>query len=173
MIDTITIVSYLLGHHFGHNSQIHLAARFLEKENQTLCEPSAVSPNLQWWDVPPEADSLAIIIKDADSSKKSEKTNYYWVVYNLPIQTVYLPYGASNFMRRYDEGLNSWGEQNYHSRCFDHQKHPVSIELLALDTKISPDQPVTGEMLEKNIVSGSHVLAKVQYNELLNKRTLS
>jgi hypothetical protein len=169
MIDTITIVSYLLGHHFGHNSKLNLAARFFEKENQTLCEPSTISPNLRWRDVPPEASSLAIIIKDAHPPKKDEKTHYYWVVYNLPIHAMYLPFGASNFMRRYDEGLNSWGEQNYHSRCFDQQKHPVTIELVALDTKISPDQPMTGEILEKKIISSSHVLAKVEYNELLRR----
>lgn len=163
MIDTITIVGYLLGHHFGHNSKINLFARFAEKENQTICATKIVSPSLRWRDVPPEATSLAMIIKDANPPKSGEKMHYYWVVYNLPVDTTYLPFGASNHMIHYNEGVNSWGEQNYHSRCFDHQTHPVTVELLALDARISFDQPITGEMLEKQIISSRQVLARADY----------
>lgn len=160
MIDTITIVSYLLGHHFGHNSKLNLAAHFSEKENQTICEHVVVSPSLRWRDIPPEASSLAIIVKDANSPKNGEKTHYYWVVYNLPVDATYLSFGASNYMVHYDEGVNSWGERNYHSRCFDHQTHPVTVELFALNTRISSGQPITGEMLEKNIISKKEILAE-------------
>lgn len=163
MIDTITIVSYLLGHHFGHNSKLNLSARFSEKANQISCATKVVSPSLRWRDVPPEATSLAVIIKDANPPKSGEKTHYYWVVYNLPIDATYLPFGASNYITHYDEGVNSWGEQNYHSRCFDHQTHPVTVELLALDTRISANQPITGEMLEKKIMSSKQVLARADY----------
>lgn len=163
MIDTITIVSYLLGHHFGHNSKINLSVRFAEKENQTICETKVISPSLRWRDVPPEATSLAMIIKDATPPKNGEKTHYYWIVYNLPIDTTYLPFGASNYMVHYNEGVNSWGEQNYHSRCFDHQTHPVTVELLALGARISSNQPITGELLEKKIISRTQVLARADY----------
>lgn len=163
MIDTITIVSYLLGHHFGHNSKVKLSARFAEKENQTICATKIISPSLRWQDVPPEATSLAMVIKDANPPKSGEKTHYYWVVYNLPVDTTYLPFGESNYMVHYDEGVNSWGEQNYHSRCFDHQTHPVKVELFALNTRISANQPITGEMLEKQIVSNKQVLARANY----------
>ncbi len=164
MIDMITIVSYLLGHHFGHNSKLNLAARFAEKENQTICADAVVSPSLRWRDVPPEASSLAMVIKDANPSKNGEKTHYYWVIYNLPIDTTYLSFGASKYIVRYDEGVNSWGERNYHSRCFDHQTHPVTVELFALTTRIASDQPITGEMLEKNIISKKEVLALGSYS---------
>lgn len=164
MIDTITIVSYLLGHHFGHNSKLNLVAHFSEKENQTICANAVVSPSLRWRDVPPEASSLAMIIKDANPPKNGEKTHYYWVVYNLPIDAAYLPFGASNYMVHYDEGVNSWGEQNYHSRCFDHQTHPVTVELFALNTRISTDQPITGDRLEKKIISEKKMLAGGNYS---------
>ena len=160
MIDTITIVSYLLGHHFGHNSKLNLAVRFSEKENQTICSTNITSPSLRWRDVPPEATSLAIIIKDANPPKSGEKTHYYWIVYNLPIDATYLPFGASNYIVQYDQGVNSWGEQHYHSRCFDHQTHPVTVELFALNTRISFNQPITGEILEKQIISNKQVLAR-------------
>lgn len=155
MFDTLTIVAYLLGNEPGHSTQLHLQTRFLEKQNPVCQVQNAQSPQLRWSGVPPGASSLALIIKDA---KSSEKPHYYWVVYNLPVEVSALPFGSSHQMTPRDEGINSWGQKNYHSVCLKNMAHPVTIELVALDKRFSAREPMTGEIVEQKIKG--HVLAK-------------
>lgn len=150
MFDTLTVVAYLLGNEPGHSSKLHLRAQFLEQPH-ALCVQSIQSPRIQWSGVPPEAGSLALIIKDAKS--------YYWVVYNLPVQTKELPFGANHEILSHDEGVNSFGKDNYHTWCSRTTVHPVKVELYALDKRFDARKPMTGETLEQKIKG--HVLAKV------------
>lgn len=149
MFDTLTLVAYLLGNEPGHSSKLHLRAQFLEQPH-AVCVQSTQSPQMQWSGVPPEAGSLALIIKDTN--------NYYWVVYNLPVQTKGLPFGGNRQIMAHDEGINSWGQNNYHACCARNNVHPVTIELYALDKRFTAQKPMTGEELEQKIKG--HVLAK-------------
>ncbi|EKD77696.1 MAG: hypothetical protein ACD_42C00223G0001 [uncultured bacterium] len=158
MFDTLTVIAYLLGNKPGHSTQLHLQAQFLEKQNLVCVVQNAQSPQLRWKGVPPEASSLALIIKDAKTLKNTEKPHYYWVVYNLPVAVTALPFGGNNQMTSHDEGINSWGQKNYHSLCLGNTTHPVMIELVALDKRFSAREPMTGEILEQKIKG--HVLAK-------------
>jgi Raf kinase inhibitor-like YbhB/YbcL family protein len=149
MFDTLTVIAYLLGNEPVHPRHLQLQAQFLEKE-KTTCVQTALSPQLKWKSIPPEATSLALIIKD--------KKEYYWVVYNLPAQINGLPYGANVQMTPHDEGLNSWGQKKYHALCPKNVIAPVTVELYALDKRFDAVKPMTGELLERKIQG--HVLAK-------------
>ena len=152
MIDTLTVIAYLLGHDAGSAGHLQLKAFFPEKQT-TQCVQKAVSPQLQWRGVPPEADSLAVVVHD--------KKNYYWVAYNLPAYATILPFGANKIINKYDEGVNSFGERNYHSPwvCGQNVKDVV-VELYALDNRISTKKPLSPEGLFTKIKN--HVLAKTQ-----------
>lgn len=160
MIDAITIMSYLLGNELSHQHRLKLSAHFSEEQHQLICVHPAASPSLRWRDVPSGADSVAIVIKDVNPLP-NEKTHYYWVVYNLPVDTVALPFGEDKFILKNHVGLNSWGEQNYHSRCWENQIRPVSIELLALNGRVVSDKPLTGDEFEKSVKG--QVLERVEY----------
>lgn len=140
MIGTMTVLAYLLGHDVSDDANLHLRVVPAQQQNQ--------SPRLIWKSVPPETDSIALIIK-------SQKTQYYWVVYNLPADATQLPFGANQGMSRNNEGTNSFGQQNYHP--YD-ASQPIVIELFALDKRFSADYAMTGEALKQKIQG--HVLAE-------------
>lgn len=147
MFDTLAVMAYLLGNDAGHLDRLHL--QIPAKQSQA-CLSLAKSPALQWQGVPPEASSLALLIKD---NKK-----YAWVVYNLPVDITGLPTGANTKITAYDEGMNSWGQKNYHSICTESTKNMVEIKLIALDTRFNTSHSMTGEQLEEKIKN--HALAE-------------
>ena len=157
MFDTITVLAYLLRHDSRMSNNLQLQAFFSEKQNTAYVQ-SIVSPKIKWHGVPPEAESLAVVVKDASIELKNEKQNYYWVVYNLPVQATQLNFGEDKKINPYDEGLNSWGAKNYHTTYFEHKTHPVVVELFVLDKRFSAQNPITGDVLEKKIQG--HVIAK-------------
>jgi Raf kinase inhibitor-like YbhB/YbcL family protein len=150
MFDTLTVVAYLLGNEPGHSRQLQMQAQFLNNP-AVVCVQSTKSPQIRWHKIPPEADSLALIVKDTK--------NYYWVVYNLPVQTKGLPLGANQQIQAHDEGINSWGQSNYRSWCAGNIAHPLTVELYALDKRFTATQPMSGLQLEQKMKG--HVLAKV------------
>lgn len=158
MFDTLALLACLIGNDPGHSTRLIMKAPFLEKQNKIICMQHAQSPQFQWKSVPPEASSLVLIIKDANTFTTMHKQQYYWVVYNLPAQTTQLPYGTNTHIMSYDEGVNSWGEKNYHSICTGNTEYPVIVELYALDKRFSATTQMTGEILEQKIKG--HVLAK-------------
>lgn len=163
MFDTLTVIAYLIGNNPGYSDRLHMQAPFLEKENKILCVQNTKSPQIQWQGVPPEASSLALIIRDAKTFNTTSKQNYYWVVYNLPVQINQLSYGDNTKMMIHDQGVNSWGQENYHTICLDNTEYPVVVELYALDKRFSARKPMTGDLLEKKIKG--HVLAKTIVQE--------
>lgn len=141
MIDTLTVIAYLLGNEPDRNVHLKLQASFAKKE----------SPQLRWQGVPPETTSLALVVRN--------KNKYYWIVYNLPPQIKSLPYGVSAQMSPHDEGYNSWGQRNYHAQCTGNATpSPVTIELYALDKRFGARYHMTGHSFEQKIKN--HVIAK-------------
>lgn len=153
MFDTLAVLAYLLGHDSNHIDQLRL--KVLQPSNPPSISKQVQSPQLQWQNVPPEAESLALIVKD--------NTRYAWVVYNLPPDLKGLPFDANAQINLNDEGINSWGQKNYHALCWGNKAHPVIIELFALDKRLSANKPITGDALEKEIKN--HTLAKTVVQE--------
>jgi len=158
MFDTITVIAYLLGDDSGISNRLRLKALFAEKQSAVAQMQHIPSPHIKWRGVPPEASSLALIIKDAKISSASSKKNYYWIVYNLPTGAKELPYDSASQINKHDEGVNSWGQKNYHSMRYGTTTHPVVVELYALDKRFSACKEMTGDVLEQKIKH--HVLAK-------------
>lgn len=153
MFDTLAVLAYLIKYDSGMSDHLRLQAYFSEKQKTTATQ-SVQSPKIKWKGVPPEASSLALIIKDAKLSADTKKQHYYWIVYNLPIQAKKLNYGDDHQINPYNEGINSWGQKCYHTK----QTHPVIVELYVLDQRFSAQHAMTGEALEKKI--HGHVLVK-------------
>lgn len=135
MIETVTLLAYLLGHPVKSAEPLRLQAT-LPKQGVTQ------SPALAWQKIPPAADSLVIIVKD--------KKQYCWVVYNVPATATHFAMGENRKINLHNEGVNSWGQHAYHA-CV-----PTQIELFALDQRLSIQSP-TGEQLEK--MAEKHALA--------------
>ena len=153
MIDTLTVLTYLLTHDAGHTKQLTLHALFSEKQSSTALVQPAKSPQLNWKGVPPEASSLVLIVKDAQPAKNTGKSNYYWVAYNLPVSVKGLPFDGSrdiNFKNQIQQYHSPWASKN--------PPASIAIELYALDKRFSVTEKMTGESLEAKIKS--HVIAK-------------
>lgn len=135
MLDTLTVLAYLVTHNAKPANHLQLKAAL----NHT------VSPALRWRGVPPEAGSLALVVKDKQS-------RYCWVVYNISPDIQQFPLNASQFMNQRSEGLNSWGQHSFHATRKD-----VTITLYALDQRFSSIQNITGAQLEQKIKG--HVMA--------------
>lgn len=153
MVDTLTVIAYLLGHDPSYSDRLRLKVLFPEKQTNAVCVKESVSPQLKWRGVPPAADSLALVMHD--------KKNYYWVAYNLPVQAKGLPKGVNKTINTHDEGVNSFGENSYHSPWSCGQKtESVVVELYALDKRFSADRKMSGDVLLSKLKD--HVLAKTE-----------
>lgn len=153
MFDTLTVLAYLITHESQYSGRLHLRVLFSEKQAPVSCVQHVASPQLRWRGVPPEADSLAVIIKDNQPEEKTGKPNYYWVAYNLPTGEKGLPFGISDEMNPNDQIIT------YHSPWACNNPMPsVQIELYALDKRFGANKKMTGAMLEKKIQG--HILAK-------------
>ncbi|MDP1573546.1 MAG: hypothetical protein Q8L78_01230 [Coxiellaceae bacterium] len=147
MLDTLAVMAYLLGSGPEKSKALHMAVSFPEKA-------AVVSPVIRWKNVPPEAESLAVVIQD-------NQKNYYWVAYNLPADAKGLPLGANQNMLPFDEGVNSFGEHNYHSPwSLGAMPQGLRVELYALDKRFSIHKPLSGNDLYAKIKG--HTLLKTK-----------
>lgn len=147
MFDTLAVMAYLVGSHPEKDKSLKMVVAFPEK-------PALVSPMIRWKNMPPETDSIAVIIRD-------DQKHYYWVAYNLPPDATKLPYGASQLMIPHDEGINSFGQQGYHSPWASHYPHQtITIELFALNRRLSADRALSGDSLLTKVQSAEIASAK-------------
>lgn len=155
MLDTLTVIAYLVGQHQGNGHPLRLNAHFFEKQNHIACVQQAVSPQLRWANVPPEANSLAVVVRD-------EKKHYYWITYNLPTDAKGLPLGVNKTINVNDVGINSFGQRDYYSpwSCGQKINSPVIVELYALDKRFSTRKIISSDALYAKIKK--HNLAKAQ-----------
>ena len=137
MFDTLAAVAYLLGSDAKKEGHLRVQA-FLAQKPVAMCLYNQ-SPKIQWQNVPPQTNSLALIIRD--------KTHYYWVVYNLPADAKFLPANTNAEINRHDEGFNSWGVKNYHAICSN--KNPITVELFAVDKRFATANMTGDELIQK------------------------
>ena len=128
------------------------------------CDGEDVSPPLSWTGVPPEAQSLALVVEDPDAPdpKAAKRTFTHWIVYNLPPDSPGLPedvthdqlasgtlLGRSDFDRtRWEGPCPPWGEHRYF------------FKLYALDCRL----PVAPELTRRALLSAidGHVLEQAE-----------
>jgi Raf kinase inhibitor-like YbhB/YbcL family protein len=135
----------------------------------TQSDPNAVSPKLEWTNVPPNTVSFALIFHDPDVAiqKKTEDV-LHWMAFNIPGTARELPEGVAADAKLADgtiQAKNRRGGVGYMGpgapAAGPH--HHYTFELFALDTKLDlgPDatradvlKAIDGHILGKGVVVG-------------------
>ncbi|PWY56789.1 YbhB/YbcL family Raf kinase inhibitor-like protein [Legionella qingyii] len=125
--------------------------------NQYTCTGADQSPPLAWSDIPPQTQSLALIVDDPDSP---EGVWTHWIMFNIPPTVIELeagspvPSGAAN-------AKNSWGGLGYRGPCPPFGvAHSYHFKLYALDTVLSLGDGTTRDLL-LNAMTG-HVIGEAE-----------
>lgn len=125
------------------------------------CEGEDRSPALVWTDVPPAAQSLALVVDDPDAPDPDapQRTWVHWVLFNLPPQTRGLPEGvsASDLPPGTGEGVNDWHRTGWGGPCPPIGRHRYFFKLFALDTVLTGLRRPTKAELEQTM--RGHILA--------------
>jgi hypothetical protein len=130
-----------------------------------------VSPPLEWYNVPEETVSLAIIMEDPDSPDPADPSPnpfVHWVVVNIPPTMKGLPEGFAakdvddedDEAGQIQEGGNDFKATGYRGPIPSASEHRYELHLYALDTKLKvPKKPSRDRVLE---AMDGHILAEAQ-----------
>lgn len=140
---------------FSHNGL--MPARF-------TCDGHDLSPELHWSGLPPQTQSLALIVDDPDAPDPAapRMTWVHWVLYNLPPATAHLPEGVAtgDLPLGTREGKNDWGRTGYGGPCPPIGRHRYFHKLYALDAMLPDLGKPTKAALEQAMAE--HVLASTE-----------
>jgi hypothetical protein len=124
------------------------------------CNGKDYSPPLEWLNVPPEAETLALIMDDPDAPGG---TFVHWVVYDMPSQVTKLeqdrPAGP-NLPEGGTQGANNFGNTGYGGPCPPSGSHRYFFKLYALDSRLNLDPGATKDQLEQAMEG--HILDKAE-----------
>jgi Raf kinase inhibitor-like YbhB/YbcL family protein len=129
-------------------------------------KPSAVSPLLEWTDVPKDTATFALIFHDMDAQPNKGVTDVtHWMVWNIPADAHQLPEGVPATPQSADgmiQGKNIRGETGYRGPCAPPGKpHHYTFELYALDQKLDLGPDATRADLLKAM--DGHIIGKSAY----------
>ena len=124
------------------------------------CDGEDINPPLEFFDVPKNAKSLALIVDDPDSPSKVWS---HWVLLDIPSNTMkisgdFVPRGAV-------EGLNDFGNKGYGGPCPHSGTHRYQFKLYALDIKLnlSPnpskknvENSMKGHIIDRTVLTGTY-----------------
>ena len=117
---------------FGHEELI---------PSKFTCDGKDINPPLLFEGIPPEAQSLALIVDDPDAPMR---TWVHWVVYNIPVQE-----GIEENSVPGDLGRNDFKRRRYGGPCPPIGTHRYFFKLYALDTKLHLNADIEKGDLEK------------------------
>ncbi len=128
------------------------------------CDGAGISPPLNWCDVPPNTQSLALIIDDPDAPDPGApaRTWVHWLVYNIPPTIDGLAEGAAGqgLLAQIKQGINDWQRREYGGPCPPRGRHRYFHKLYALDTVLPELSVPTKTNLERAM--RGHVLAQTE-----------
>jgi Raf kinase inhibitor-like YbhB/YbcL family protein len=128
------------------------------------CEGADRSPSLGWQGVPPETQSLVLIVDDPDAPDPAhpQMTYVHWVLYDLPPTCRGLPEGVApaDLPPGTREGRNDWGRTGYGGPCPPIGRHRYFHKLYALDVLLPDLGTPTKAELERAMQG--HVLAHAE-----------
>ena len=131
--------------------------------NQYTCSGTDISPPLTWHDVPPNTQSLALVVEDPDAPNG---VFTHWFLYNIQPSVMKLdagspvPEGAANIK-------NSWGSLKYRGPCPPMGTHRYVFKLYALDNVLSLNVIATTDEALKAMTG--HVLGSSELVGLYQK----
>ena len=133
------------------------------------CDDKDLSPALQWSEIPPEADSLVLIVDDPDAPDPAapKMTWVHWLIYNLPVTSQGLAEAVptSSLPEGTLEGKNDWDRTGYGGPCPPIGRHRYFFKLYALDvplpdlgspTKTQLEQAMHGHVLAEATLMGTY-----------------
>jgi Raf kinase inhibitor-like YbhB/YbcL family protein len=133
------------------------------------CKGEDISPRLQWDGIPPETQSLVLIVDDPDAPdpKAPKMTWVHWVLYNIPPETSHLPedIATGDLPSGTEEGINDWKRAGYGGPCPPIGRHRYYHKLYALDcrlegldlpTKAQVVEAMAGHVIEEASVMGTY-----------------
>ncbi|MFB6116569.1 MAG: YbhB/YbcL family Raf kinase inhibitor-like protein [Candidatus Nanosalina sp.] len=116
-----------------------------------------VSPPLVFEDVPPQAQSLVLVMDDPDSKKVSGKVWDHWVVWNINPSSAGFPEGEVSSGQ---EGLNDFGDNGWGGPNPPDDTHEYRFILYAVDTVV--DLPRNSRKEDVYDAIRGHVVARDQ-----------
>lgn len=133
------------------------------------CDGKDVSPELNWKDIPDNAQSLVLIVDDPDAPDPAAPKIIWvhWILYNLPVHTIGLAKGVrdGDLPMGTLHGLNNWNSTGYNGPCPPVGRHRYFFKLYALDTEL-PDlsrpnkakliKAMEGHLIEKAVLLGTY-----------------
>ena len=131
----------------------------------TQSDPNAVSPKLEWSNVPANTASFVLILHDPDvSMQKKTDDVLHWMIFNIPGTARELPEGVPAGTAQLPDGTvqakNLRGQPGYMGPGAPPAgpHHHYTFELFALDTKLDLGPDATRPEVLKAI--DGHILAK-------------
>lgn len=121
------------------------------EENQPIptiytCDGDNINPHLDISDVPPNAQSLVLIVDDPDAPNG---TFTHWMVWDILPQTREI--SENSFPEGSVQGINSAGQVGYIAPCPPSGLHHYYFKLYALNRKLDVTQNISREELEREI----------------------
>jgi len=134
------------------------------------CEGADMSPPLEWFGVPPDAKTLALIVDDPDAPDpaKPQRVYVHWVVYNIPANITKLAENAAKtgLPGGAIQGINDWRKQTYGGPCPPIGRHRYFFKLYALDTVLPemliPTKAQLEKEMEEHLVDFSELIGTYQ-----------
>lgn len=124
----------------GHERELLLRSPAFEEKDliprRFTCRGEGLSPPLEIEGTPENAESLALLMYDADTARGAR---VHWVVFNLPPTTRQLSEGAmtSKLPEGSRPGRNHFGDAGYQPPCPREGRHRYVFELFALDEELA------------------------------------
>ena len=124
-------------------------------------QPAAVSPELDWTDVPKGTVSFVLIAHDLDPHPNHGKEDVlHWIAWNIPADATHLPEDVPAKPDLPDgtrQGKNVRGDIGFRGPCPPPGlPHHYTFELYALDTKL--DLPTTAKRAEVLDAMDGHII---------------
>ena len=116
------------------------------------CDGNDVNPTLIIQGLPPDTQSLALIVDDPDAPMG---TWVHWVVFNIPVTNQIDEDSIPG-----TQGMNDFRKLDYGGPCPPSGIHRYFFKLYALDTNLSLEEGIRKDDLER-VIEG-HILAQTE-----------
>lgn len=113
-----------------------------EIPSRYTCDGDDITPLLEIYNIPPEAEKIAIIVDDPDAPGG---TFDHWIAWNLLLDDI--EEGSEPGI----QGKNDFGELGYQGPCPPQETHSYRFRVFALSKKLDLEQGSTKEKLEQAI----------------------
>jgi Raf kinase inhibitor-like YbhB/YbcL family protein len=120
------------------------------------CDGENMSPPLIISNVPPEAESLVLIMDEPEPPKKGAVVDH-WLVFDIPPGGQYVPEGEAP---EGTHGTIAAGKVRYHGPCPSEGEHRYRFRLYALDVELPLPEETTRKEIERAMAG--HVVARAE-----------